>query len=100
MAANTNDLNVNVSVKLRIYTTETCPKCKQLKSKLKKQGLEFEEVDMQDSQWLAELRVNGIFTVDAPVLEIQTGNSQKFLTSDEMFDGMMVRDSVLFDSLE
>ncbi|MEA1905802.1 MAG: glutaredoxin domain-containing protein [Euryarchaeota archaeon] len=64
-----------------VYTTETCPKCKKLKEYLKSAAVEYGEADMSTPESLTELRVNGVFTTMAPVLQV----GETFLTLDEMF---------------
>ncbi|MFP4654134.1 MAG: glutaredoxin family protein [Methanohalobium sp.] len=66
-----------------VYTTETCPKCEQLKKLLKSSNIPFKEADMSTPESLTELRVNGVFEVTAPILQID----DKFLTHEELFDG-------------
>ncbi|WP_440953722.1 glutaredoxin family protein [Methanococcoides sp. FTZ1] len=75
-----------------IYTTETCPKCVQLKKVLKENDVAFTEADMSTPESLTELRVNGVFTVTAPVLQID----DDFLTYDELFNS----EGVNLDSLK
>lgn len=75
-----------------IYTTETCPKCVQLKKVLKSNDVAFTEADMSTPESLTELRVNGVFTVTAPVLQID----DDFLTYDELFNS----EGVNLDSLK
>ena len=70
------------NVQIRVYTTNICPKCKQLKGVLDSGKLSYEEIDMSTAEALTELRINGIFTASAPVLQV----NDKFLTTDELFD--------------
>jgi glutaredoxin len=78
-----------------IYTTETCPKCEQLKKLLKSNNISFKEADMSTPEALTELRVNGVFDVTAPILQID----EKFLTTDELFDGGEVDSNAISDIL-
>ncbi len=75
-------------MKCVVYTTKTCPKCEQLKKKLKAHGADFQDMDMSTPQALTELRVNGVFTLAAPVLQID----DKFSTVEELFDGETIKD--------
>jgi len=76
---------------IRVYTTEICPRCKQLKDVLKSEELDYKEIDMGTAEALTELRVNGIFTASAPVLQIE----DEFITSNDLFDGNGInRDSL------
>ncbi|MEA1943948.1 MAG: glutaredoxin domain-containing protein [Euryarchaeota archaeon] len=76
-----------------VYTTNTCPKCKKLKEYLRSVAIEYEEADMSTPESLTELRVNGVFTMMAPVLQAE----DSFLTLDELFDGDRVRQDAVDD---
>jgi glutaredoxin len=56
-------------VQLIVYTLESCPHCEHLKDFLKKSGYAFSERDMSTAESLTELRMNGVFTIEAPVLQ-------------------------------
>ena len=57
-------------MKTTLYSTPTCPKCKQVKKALEDAGKDFQEMDMSSPAGLTELRVEGVFTTSAPVLFI------------------------------
>ncbi len=67
--------------KIILYTTESCPKCNKLKKFLEAHSVAFEVADMSTPEALTELRFNGVFTVTAPVLQI----NDTFLTYEELF---------------
>jgi glutaredoxin len=69
--------------KIVVYTTERCPKCNKLKQFLKTNSVDFEVADMSTPEALTELRFNGVFTVTAPVLQVD----DTFLTHVEIFNG-------------
>jgi len=73
---------------LTVYTLENCPNCEILKDFLKKKGIKFEEEDMSSAASLTELRVNGVFAMEAPVLRRET----TFLTSMDLFSGGKVKE--------
>ena len=75
-------------VNLTVYSTPTCPRCEQLKAALKKAGLSFDSLDMSMPQALTELRVNGVFTLMAPVLQAD----ESFYTVEDLFEGDSLRD--------
>ena len=75
-------------VNLTVYSTSTCPRCEQLKAALKKAGLSFDSLDMSMPQALTELRVNGVFTLMAPVLQAD----ESFYTVEDLFEGDSLRD--------
>lgn len=73
---------------LIVYSTPTCPRCEQLKAALKKAGLDYESQDMSTPEALTELRVNGVFTLMAPVLQAD----ESFYTVEDLFEGDLLRD--------
>jgi len=75
-------------LKLIVYTTEACSKCEQLKRALGEQRIDFKVVDMATPEALTELRINGVFTLSAPVLQ----QDDMFLTVEDLFDGDNMRD--------
>jgi len=75
-------------VKYRVFSTPACPKCEQLKTSLKREGLEFESLDMATPEALTELRINGVFSLAAPVLQVD----ESFYTVQDLFDGEMLKD--------
>jgi glutaredoxin len=66
---------------LIVYTLEHCPNCDILKGFLKKSGYKFIEHDLSTAESLTELRMNGIFVNEAPVLQ----KSSDFFTSADIF---------------
>ena len=66
---------------LIVYTLEHCPNCDMLKGFLKKSGLNYSERDLSSAESLTELRVNGVFVNEAPVLQ----KSEDFFTSTDLF---------------
>jgi glutaredoxin len=71
----------------RVYSTPTCPKCEQLKKALAEAKIKFDNMDMTSPEALTELRVNGVFTLSAPVLQVE----ERFYTVEEIFDGDRMR---------
>lgn len=66
-----------------VYTTSSCPRCEQLKRYLDGRGVSYKTVDMGTPEALTELRVNGVFTLTAPVLQV----GDMFYTVEELFSG-------------
>jgi len=79
-----------------IYTLEFCPNCELLKEYLKNQEIPFSEQDMSSAESLTDLRVNGVFVQEAPVLRKDSG----FLTSVEMFHTGTIREDVIKKLIE
>ncbi|MFZ2412142.1 MAG: glutaredoxin family protein [Candidatus Methanoperedens sp.] len=74
-----------------IYSTRNCPNCKVLKQFLENKNVPFNEVDMATPAALTELRMNGVFTMAAPVLQIDN----KFHTYNELFTQDRINQSKL-----
>lgn len=72
---------MQTKMQLIIYTLECCPNCELLKGFLKKSGYTFGERDMSTAESLTDLRVNGIFVNEAPVLQ----KNDAFFTSADLF---------------
>lgn len=71
---------------LIVYSLEFCPHCDLLKEFLKKKGHNYAERDLSSAESLTELRVNGVFVNEAPVLQ----NGEDFYTTDDLFpDGKL-----------
>jgi len=66
---------------LIVYTLEHCPNCELLKGFLKKGGYTFVERDLSTAEALTELRINGVFVNEAPVLQ----KDEDFFTSADLF---------------
>jgi len=76
---------------LVVYTLENCPNCEMLKDFLASRRVKFAERDMSSAESLTDLRVNGVFAMEAPVLR----SGDLFLTSAELFSQGKVRDGEL-----
>ena len=66
---------------LIVYTLEFCPNCELLKGFLKKGGYAFSERDLSTAESLTDLRMNGVFVSEAPVLQ----KNDDFFTSPDLF---------------
>ncbi len=70
-------------MKVKIYTTSKCTKCKMLKKFLASKGIQFEELNLEDSDVAAELIMKDVFDLTAPILEI----GEKIYLKDDLFKG-------------
>jgi len=66
---------------LIVYTLEHCPNCELLKGFLKTKGSRYSERDLSSAESLTELRLNGVFVNEAPVLQ----KGEVFYTSADLF---------------
>lgn len=69
------------SPQLIVYTLDHCPNCELLKGFLKKGCFNYSERDLSSAESLTELRMNGVFVNEAPVLQKQ----DDFYTSADLF---------------
>jgi len=81
---------------ITVYSLELCPKCEILKEFLKERGLSFRERDLSTAEALADLRINGVFVREAPVLR----KGDRFLVSGDMFSASGLRTDTVSSFLE
>jgi glutaredoxin len=67
---------------IQLYSTVNCPNCRVLKQFLETKNIQYKEVDMATPAALTELRMNGVFTMSAPVLQV----GSRFFTTKELFN--------------
>jgi len=53
---------------MRLYTTPECPQCKRVKALLNDLGKPFDELDLREAKNITDLRISGIFSMQAPIL--------------------------------
>lgn len=66
-----------------VFSTEVCPKCLKLKRLLNEYGVGYKEERMDTTENIAELRFNGVFTNNAPVLSV----GEDFFIHTDLFNG-------------
>jgi arsenate reductase-like glutaredoxin family protein len=76
---------------IQIYSTVNCPNCRVLKQFLENKNIQYKEVDMATPAALTELRMNGVFTMSAPVLQV----GSRFFTTKELFSQERIDQSKL-----
>jgi glutaredoxin len=81
---------------LTIYTLEHCPNCDVLKNYLRENQVPYQERDMSTADSLTELRINGVFVNEAPVLQ----KGSVFLTFPDLFSKGSVREERMKELLE
>lgn len=84
---------------IRVFSTTVCPKCKRLKKFLDELGVKYVSMNMEAPEDMAELFHAGVFTYNAPVLNV--GN--EYITSNGLFQGgklneLYVKELVLQES--
>lgn len=66
---------------IQIYSTTNCPNCRVLKQFFETRNIQYKEINMATPAALTELRMNSVFTMSAPVLQI----GSNFFTTKELF---------------
>jgi hypothetical protein len=82
---------------LIVYSTEKHLQCEELKDALKEAGARFHEVDIRNPEAIRELRDNGCFALEPPVLQVVQASSLRiFFKNDDLFwDGRLIREAVM-----
>jgi len=75
---------VTTTPEITVYTLEVCPNCELLKLCLKKLDVSYNERDMAGAEALTDLRLNGVFAMEAPVFQV---NNQYFESKDIFENG-------------
>lgn len=65
-----------------LYTLEVCPNCLLLKEALTDLGIDYIEKDMQNAESITDMRVEGYFGMEAPVLCI---SGDRFYNTEQLF---------------
>ena len=72
---------------ITIYSTQICPRCKQLKAHLSQLGIPYQEADLltllQDAEAMTELHMRGQHFKAAPVLQVESA----YHGPEEFFEG-------------
>jgi Glutaredoxin-like domain (DUF836) len=81
---------------LIIYSKEKNPQCEELKDALNEGGIPYHEIDILNPEAIMELRKNGCFSLEPPVLQVvQDKRSQWFFKNDDLFwDGRLIREAM------
>ena len=74
-----------------VYRLETCPMCELLIEQLNQLNISAIIKDMQDSESMAELLVNDVYTQNAPVLKI----NDEYFYDKMIFDGNKLKTNIL-----
>jgi len=93
LVTNSGGINISDTAQFIVYTLDFCPNCEILKEFLASRGAHFVECDMMSAEALTELRINGVFVQEAPVL--QKGDA--FYTSAELFSGGAFQEDIVAD---
>jgi len=67
---------------IRVYNMADCPRCRTLEARLETFGFDFETMYMPSAEGMTELRMAGVFTLSAPVLQID----DRFYEMEDLFD--------------
>jgi glutaredoxin len=68
-----------------VYSLPNCPNCEHLKEVLKTTGYDFEERPMDSAESITDMRIEGCFAMEAPVLKV----------NDKYFEYKDIKDNIL-----
>ena len=82
---------------LIVYSREKHVQCEELKDALNEVGVHYQEVDIRNPEAITELRKNGCFALEPPVLRVvHASRPQRLFTNDDLFwDGHLIREAVM-----
>ncbi|MHC1625511.1 MAG: glutaredoxin family protein [Methermicoccaceae archaeon] len=78
---------------VKVYSMEVCPRCEKLKEFLKEEGIPFEDLSLEDPEILTDLRLEGIFVMATPLLQVD----DNYYYSEELFSDEELREDVVLD---
>lgn len=78
---------------ITLFTLEVCPNCDLLKKTLDKNGIEYTTLDAQSIIGQTELKVNGCFASEMPVIMI--GDGDEFLEQFDIFFKGNVKEEII-----
>ncbi|MBO3803669.1 MAG: NrdH-redoxin [Candidatus Brockarchaeota archaeon] len=81
---------------LRVYTTPKCSRCRQLKRWLKARGYEFEELDLSNTEVLADLIMKDVYAASSPILGVE----DRFILAQDLFEGGRLNEKFLLEALK
>lgn len=68
---------------ITIFTLEVCPNCEILKQTLDSNNVKYKKLDAMSAEGITEMRVNGCFAIEMPVVMI--GDGDRFLEHADLF---------------
>lgn len=82
---------------LIVYSRERNPQCEELKDALREGGIPFHEVDICNLSAITELRKNGCFALEPPVVQVvHDSRSGRLFKNDDLFwDGQLIREALM-----
>ena len=86
-------MTISDTAQFIVYTLEFCPNCEILKEFLASRGASYTECGMTSIEALTELRMNGVFVQEAPVLQ----KDDAFYTSGDLFPGGAFQEDLVAD---
>jgi len=80
---------------IQVYSTPSCPRCRQLEKWLAASGKAYMVNDMSSAKIIAELRTEGQFSLEAPILRKQAPGKDEWFLASDLFQGDMLDESKL-----
>ncbi|MDI9619940.1 MAG: glutaredoxin domain-containing protein [Candidatus Nezhaarchaeota archaeon] len=80
-----------IVVQVKVYVSPQCPRCEGLKRALSEMKVEYEALDVSNSDVMADLIMRDVFLTEVPALEVEGS----FFYVQDLFEG----DKLLLDRL-
>ena len=80
---------------ITVYSLDICPICEIVKTELKRLEIPFENKDMSDSDSIAELAISGVYTRNAPVIQIENDDGTNYFYDDMLLNKSKDKEVVL-----
>jgi hypothetical protein len=83
-----------------VYSLPDCPRCEILKTTLTGSGIQFATYDMSEAATITELRLEGCFAMEAPVLAVVTWDfteekNYNFFYGEDLFENDVICEDAL-----
>jgi len=80
---------------IQVYSTPSCPRCRQLEKWLAASGKAYMVNDMSSPKIITELRTEGIFSLESPILRKTGPNQDDWYLASDLFQGDMLDEGKL-----
>lgn len=82
---------------IQVYSAPSCPRCRQLEKWLAASGKTYMIADMTSAKIIAELRTEGQFSLEAPILRKQAPGKDEWFLASDLFEGDMLDEGKLVE---
>lgn len=84
-----------VTIVIKVFCLENCPHCDMIKNFFKENNISFKSIYADTAEGITELRVEGCFEIEMPVVFIITDDGIDIFTHNDMFPNGNLNKEVL-----